>query len=153
MTQSVIATEQVQCCIQVRVDFMDSVPNSFQSHPPVWSLWLVFTATNIWEKSTTKQTKQIQTTVAAGEYSCPTHCLTLTELFLICWSWWHLNASPFNHLIFQNIAKVSVILLPGWRLSPDFKKNDVMLWNRPWTCHQNLINIILYVKSKKKKKR
>lgn len=72
MTQTVIAAEQVQCCIQVRVNLVNSVTDSFQSHPPVWGFWLMFGGRHIWETSTTVQTQQENTNEADAVHS-PLH--------------------------------------------------------------------------------
>lgn len=42
LAQAVIATEQVQCRVQVCVNLVYSVADGFQPHPPVWSLRFMF---------------------------------------------------------------------------------------------------------------
>lgn len=74
MTQTVITAEQVQCCIQVRVNLVNSVTDSFQSHPPVWSFWLMFAGRHIWETSTRVQTQQENTNEAVVVHS-PLHVI------------------------------------------------------------------------------
>lgn len=65
MTQPVIAAEQVQRCVQVRVDLVYSVTDRFQSHPPVRSLWLSFASGHT---STTVQAQEQNTDVAAAAH-------------------------------------------------------------------------------------
>lgn len=43
-TQAVVAAEQIECRVEVRVDLMDAIADSFQSHSPVRSLRFLFTA-------------------------------------------------------------------------------------------------------------
>lgn len=69
MTQPVIATKQVQCCIQVSVNLVYSVTDGFQSRPPVWSLWFRFAGRHMWEASTRVQTQQKNTDVAVVVHS------------------------------------------------------------------------------------
>lgn len=61
VTQPVISTEQIQCCVQVLVNLVYSVADSFQGHPPVGSLWLMFAGRHLMEESTGAQTQQENT--------------------------------------------------------------------------------------------
>lgn len=71
MTEPVIATKQVQCCVQVRVDLVYSVTNSFQSHPPVRGLRLLVVGGHMWETSAGERSQQENTGVAVEEHSPP----------------------------------------------------------------------------------
>ena len=69
VTQPVISAEQVQCCVQVLVDLMYSIADSFQGHPPVGGLWLMFAGWHMMEESTGAQTQQENTGEAVEVHS------------------------------------------------------------------------------------
>lgn len=69
MTQPVVAPEQVQCCVQVRVDLVYSVADGLQSRPPVGGLRLLLPGGRAWETSAGERDHQENTGEAAVEHS------------------------------------------------------------------------------------
>lgn len=97
MAQPVIATKQVQCRVQVRVNLVYSVTDRLQGHSPVWSLWFVFAGGHARETSARVQTQQEHTDVAVVPHSprnvrardqrLPAHWFNdMADLFLKLWS-------------------------------------------------------------------
>lgn len=83
-TEAVIAAEQVQRCVQVRVDLVDPVPDGSECQPPVRGLWLLFTGRNTrGNKSTAaEQTEQKNRNGAAAENRIPTRHFSRTSSVL-----------------------------------------------------------------------
>lgn len=85
MTQAVVSSEQVQRCVQVRVDLVDPVADRFQGHPPVRGLRLTR------DSSDTEQSQQENTYDTAGQHGPLHNGLIWKGLFLHTWSRWHLT--------------------------------------------------------------
>lgn len=62
MTEAVIASEQVQCRVQVGVNLVYSITDRFQLHPPVWGLRFMFVGGQT-PRETERQVANANTTV------------------------------------------------------------------------------------------